>query len=189
MKVLCISANGKRLKVDVGSDQAILRQGEPVFVPEPVEEWRSSVAPAVRISRLGTAIKASSARAYYDSIAPVHLLTPADNSVADGLPPFVLDRALSPGKWTAPLNSDGTYTLTVSKGSIGSDASENFSHAFTHEGLGIDNAIAALSRHLTFRTGDIIVLLNHAIALGTPVLDTEIKAFLNDFNSLDIRIK
>ena len=69
------------------------------------------------------------------------------------------------------------------------DASENFSHAFTHEGLGIDNAIAALSRHLTFRTGDIIVLLNHAIALGTPVLDTEIKAFLNDFNSLDIRIK
>ena len=184
MKVLCISANGKRLKVDVGSDQAILRPGEPVFVPEPVEEWRSSVAPAVRISRLGTAIKASSARAYYDSIAPVHLLTPAD-----GLPPFVLDRALSPGKWTAPLNSDGTYTLTVSKGSIGSDASENFSHAFTHEGLGIDNAIAALSRHLTFRTGDIIVLLNHAIALGTPVLDTEIKAFLNDFNSLDIRIK
>ena len=126
MKVLCISANGKRLKVDVGSDQAILRPGEPVFVPEPVEEWRSSVAPAVRISRLGTAIKASSARAYYDSIAPVHLLTPADNSVADGLPPFVLDRALSPGKWTAPLNSDGTYTLTVSKGSIGSDSSENF---------------------------------------------------------------
>ena len=63
MKVLCISANGKRMKVDVGSDQAVLRLGEPVFVPEPVEEWRSAVAPAVRISRLGTAIKASTARA------------------------------------------------------------------------------------------------------------------------------
>lgn len=190
MKVLCIAADGNRLRVEVGSDQAVLRHGEPVFVPDPVERWRSAVAPAIRISRLGTAIKESSARAYYDSIAPVHLLTPGDDDVADGLPAYVLDRALSPGLWTAPVEDGGAYTMSVSVGEIGRETSTHSETViFSHADLGVDRIISALSRHLTFRTGDILVMLDHAINLGAPRLDTEIKALLNDSPSLEIRIK
>lgn len=189
MKVLCITSDGARLRVDVGSDQAVLRHSEPVFVPDPVGRWKSAIAPAIRISRLGTAIKEASARAYYDSIAPVHLLTPADDSVADGLPPYILDRALSPGEWIAPLTGDGTYTVTLARGPIGSEPTDRETHTFSHAELGIDGIIASLSRHLTFRTGDILVMLDHAVELGAPQLDTEITAAMNGSILLNIRIK
>lgn len=62
MKVLIVRDN----KVELGADSAVLRCGEPVFVPDPVDEWVSLVAPAVRLCRLGMHM-GRNARAYFDS--------------------------------------------------------------------------------------------------------------------------
>ena len=191
MKLLYIECTGHGdMRVEAGSDSAVLRQGEPVFVPDPVEDWRSVIAPAVRIHRLGTAIKSANAHAYYDAVAPVHLLLPADCNVAQGLPPLVLDRALSPGDWQPVAGEDHEYFLGAGRGPIGRGSPLlTLSTTFTKASLAIDSIIERLSRLMTLRTGDILVFGAARLEIGAPVLDTVTEAFLDGECRLSIRIK
>lgn len=191
MKALVISPS--RLAgamIHIGADSAILRVGEPVFVPEPADQWLTAVVPAIRISRLGTAIKVSRARGYYDAITAVHLLYKADGV----LPPFVLDRAIAPGRWLEIGADDDTFVLSVARGPIKDAASPLGSHRFTLADLALDATISSLSRSLTFRTGDMLVFPDAGVSPGAPVLDTEVHATLSASGHhaeevLDIRIK
>ena len=160
MKILCIF-HGKdgNLHVKAGADSAVLRPGEPVFVPDPVQVWRSTVAPAIRLSRLGTSIKAAFAPEYYDAVSLFHILTPVDPVIVDGLPPYILDRTFSPGIWhgITPADLVGGYDFSAKRKNLNgeADAAEASGH-FSLASLGADSAIEALSRYLTFRTGDIL---------------------------------
>ncbi|MCM1067785.1 MAG: hypothetical protein NC418_09470 [Muribaculaceae bacterium] len=191
MKVLYIrNTPDGGISVDAGADSSVLRTGEPVFVPDPVDGWLSAVAPAVRISRLGTAIKAARARAYYDSLAPVHLLRPADASLCHGLPPGILDRALSPGEWLPLDEEPHSYAILAELSAIGADKPfASASALFSLEAAGVDKAIELLSQYLSFRTGDILVFPEHGISLGTPTLDTELRVCVDGHEALRIRIK
>ena len=51
MKTIYLQTIDGAVKALGGADSAVLRPGEPVFVPEPVEDWCSFVALAIRISR------------------------------------------------------------------------------------------------------------------------------------------
>ena len=192
MKVFSIiPGQDGRLSVEAGVDSAVLRPGEPVFIPDPVDQWRTAVAPAIRISRLGTAIKAARARSYYSEIAAVHTLRPAPGSdAAHGLPPAILDRAFSPGRWLPlPEDSSSELSLSVSRSAIGEADPEPTTVTFTLATLQVDQAIALLSEFITFKTGDILVFPSVAVSLGTPILDTHIAASVCGEPSLDIRIK
>ncbi len=192
MKILCIfHGQDGGLRVKGGADSAILRTGEPVFVPEPVQVWRSTVAPAIRMSRLGMSIKATKASEYYDAISLFHLLTPVDPVIVDGLPPYILDRTFSPGQWHStspdPLKE---YRFEAMRRELNGNAEETaVSGQFSLLSLGVDDAIAALSRYMTFRTGDILVFPDKGCDMGAPMLDTEMTASLDGLPTLSIRLK
>ncbi len=93
MKTIYLQTIDGVIKALGGADSAVLRPGEPVFVPEPVEDWCSFVAPAIRISRLGMNIKPSFARQYYHELGAVHVLLPRRPGP---IPPLFCDRAIAP---------------------------------------------------------------------------------------------
>lgn len=194
MKIFVVTHDPSgKLIAEAGGDSSILRPGEPVFIPEPLDGWKSSVAPAVRIARLGTCIKASLARRYYTSLCAMHVLRPTDdNTAAAGLPPYMLDRTFSPGEWIdiSDKNADDHMTMNVLRTGIGSTESmTDASASFSIDSLAIDRTIEQLSQLITFKTGDIIVFADHAVNLDSPVVDTAVSADLNAAPSLSIRIK
>lgn len=192
MKVLVISeCRDKKCRVECGSDSAILRYGEPVFVPEPTEDWHSSIVPAVRISRLGMSIPENKARGYYSEITAFHLLVPASESVVEGISPYVLDRAFSPGEWINIDSLGNTARLNACVGAIGNsnDDVTRYSHSFAIADLRIDHTISYLSRYITFKTGDILIYTQQKLDFGTPQLNTSIRVTLNSEEILSIRIK
>lgn len=171
--------------VDGGADSAVLRVAEPLFVPDPIESWKSVVALAVRIGRLGMCISRRNAESYFNAFSAVHLMSPA---VPDGFPPYFHDRAMAPGTWVDKEDAGTEMSLSVSvSGSEGELLSAI--RTFDLDSLDIPGMIAAISERLTFKTGDVIVLADTAIDLGHPVLDTHIEASLNQKLLLDLKIK
>ncbi|MDE6134902.1 MAG: hypothetical protein K2F79_04945 [Muribaculaceae bacterium] len=175
--------------VELGADSAVLRHAEPVFVPDPTDRWTSMVAPAIRISRLGTHIRRNP-QDYYDAVGAVHVLIPASPSVAPGMPPLAMDRALAPGAWQPVEN--GTVEMTVRRSVLWGDDPEAetlIAADFSLLTLAADEVVRHISEYVTFRTGDIIIFADAAAHLGTPLIDTRVQAWINGDISLDIRIK
>lgn len=190
MKVLCVSRmSAGRVAAVAGADSALLRPGEPVFVPDNSGKWLTAVAPAVRIDRLGTSIRADHARRYYSSIAPFHLMWPDGCDDVAGLPPFALDRALAPGDFIALDELGESVDMTVLRSPIGSDETSVYSDRFDVDALGIDSAIEQLSRYMTFKTGDLLIFTDHALPLGPTVIDTQLTVILQGTQALRIRLK
>lgn len=193
MKVLCLDRRSDgTFDVTAGVDSAVLRPGEPVFVPEPVSQWRSAIVPVIRISRLGMSIRESRARNYYHEAALFHMLTPACPDACEGLPPYILDRAFSPGEWLdiSDAASDAVLSIGLEVAPIASGESPvGACGSFSLESLGADAAVALLSRHLTFKTGDLLVFTGARIEAPAPRLDTCLTATLDGKPNLSIRIK
>lgn len=170
-----------------GADSAVLRSGEPVFVPEPLSDWMLLVAPAIRISRLGMNIKPSFARQYYHEVGAVQLLMPREASALP-VPPLFCDRGIAPGAWIdiESLHESG-FTATVYD-RVDTEVSR-IECDLTVSDLDCDNMISFVSRYMTLKTGDMIVLGDHLLDLGTPEPDTRICAEIFGAPSLDIRIK
>ena len=185
MKVLLLKKNGNTFTVEGGADSAILRLGEPVFVPEPADEWVSCICPAIVIDLLGTHIPEASARRHYSRGTLLHLTVPATNGESP-VPPLFIDRAVAPGDRVS-LEELGA-PIRVTRSSL------DGSHADTLCGPGLtlalaDKAVAFVSRYMTLKTGDIIAFSDYAIPLGAPVLDTRVTACAADNKCLDIKIK
>lgn len=187
MKILLIeTAADGLMKVQLGADSAVLRTGEPVFVPEPLAQWQCRVMPGVRISRLGMHISPANAARHFDSVSLFHVMTPSEPMA--GIPCGVIDRTFSPGEWI-PAKDIAAGRWTVTRKRIGKEADFIQSHSFTLDSLGVHDAISRLSGLCTFRTGDVLLFGDAAINLGNPVLDTCIEAALDANVLLNIRIK
>ncbi|MDE5628189.1 MAG: hypothetical protein K2I69_01360 [Muribaculaceae bacterium] len=184
MKVLVVYSNEG--KVLGGADSAILRQGEPVFVADPVENYRSSVALAIRIKRLGTHIPVRKALDFIDAFAPVHLLLPAESGQ---LPPFFMDRAISPGQWTPIDEMPAEMEICVAQAPIPNEPEFLAKSTFSKDSLQIPQTLACLSEQLTFRTGDIIIFADTATQETVPRTDFRLTAAINGIPALDIKIK
>lgn len=191
MKVLVVRGQN----IDLGADSAVLRCGEPVFVPDPASDWLSLVAPAVRICRLGMCM-GNRARAYFDSLACFHLLIPAPGKAPAGIPYALIDRTFSPGTWQPlePAADSATRTLEVRRTPISSrkaDASQiiELEKEFSIDSLRAAETIARVSRYCTLKTGDVFIFADAAAELGHPVLDTTVEAGIDACASLSVRIK
>ncbi len=187
MKVLLIETGKDGApSVLLGADSAVLRCGEPVFVPEPLSDWRCRIMPAVRISRLGMHINAANVARHLDSVSLFHVMTPTGS--ADGLPAGMIDRTFSPGEWQ-PIAGMASGEWSVRRRKIGGEADLCLENTFSLEGLGVADTVSRLSRYCTFRTGDVLLFADAAVELGSPVLDTCIEAELAGATVLNIRIK
>lgn len=189
MKILSVSGKkNDELRVDLGADSAILRCGEPVFVDGNTADWELLVAPAIRISRLGTHIPPSKARSYYDAVSVFLVMRPCVPS--PDIPWAMRDRTFSPGIWMPCAND---IRLNVGCNPISSKTDPDNCRTDLFELSAIqetaDIAVAFLSRYCTFKTGDILLFIDMAVSLGCPRLDTAIHADINGTPSLNVRIK
>lgn len=172
--------------MSLGADSAMLRPGEPVFVPDPVDDWRSAIVPAVRICHLGMNILPAMAPKYYDCMGLFHTLTPAEPS--PDMPWGLIDRTFSPGIWQ-PTGAS-TLVIEVTRTPIGCeqpDFTESISVGW--DSLKVDETLSRLSRYCTLRTGDVLLFADFRVALGAPVLNTTVQGSLNGAESIHIRIK
>lgn len=183
MKTILLYSDGDSYRALGGADSGVLRPGEPVFVPEPVETWRSQIAPAIRISRLGMNIKPTFARQYYCEATLVHLLLPAGNYP---VPPLFVDRAIAPGRW---IDLSKTADISAVVDDMADKEILSLGKALTFEDLQSDRAVCFTSRYMTLKTGDIIVLGDYALDLGSPQLDTRLTARMGSEPVLDIKFK
>ena len=190
MKVFVLKGTcGGERKVSLGADSAVLRPGEPVFLPESGNAARLAVIPAVRIGRLGYCVRSNFA-SYVDAATLFMYLQPDDSDTPSWLPPFIADRSFSPGKWTA-LPTDGNLRAQVQlsplPGRTGS--TEILEFATSLPALEVERYIRELSQYCTLKTGDLLLFADCGTELRTAVLDTALQATLNDEKVLDIRLK
>lgn len=173
----------------LGADSAVLRPGEPVFVPDPADAWHARIVPGVRVSRLGMYINSRNVFRHIDSYTAFHVLTPS--APIAGIPDGMIDRTFSPGTWL-PLEAGSVshmHTLAVSRGAIGGEPELVSAIDFSIDGLGVAYVVAELSKLCTFRTGDVILFADAAIDLGEPRLNTCVEAAIDTEKVLNIRIK
>jgi len=166
-------AAGVQPHMFAGADSAVLRTGDPLFVPDHLGPWRGEVCPALRICRLGLNVPRRAARSYYDAITAIHVLLPADGNT---MPPRLValtDRAYAPGVWLPlPHDLDSLAPMKMTLRPTGPDGHTDPENAisFTLASLGADDAVAALSRMATVKMGDIIVFRSHAMPAGSAML-------------------
>lgn len=192
MKILTVSGFSQNQPfATLGADSALLREGEPLFVPDNDTAYHSLIMPAVRISRLGTGISERHAAAYCDSVSAFHVLAPdTDTQYVHGIPAGAMDRTFAPGRWS-PFDATAaqSYLLNTSKAPVGGPISAEASIEFTAQSLGVAKIIAWLSGSMTFKTGDIILFADCSACLGAVTLNTLISAELNSVPTLNFRIK
>lgn len=184
MKVLAVRNDNGTIRADGGGDSAVLRPGEPVFIPEPVKDWFFTIAPAIRISRLGTHIPESKAGEYYESAGAVHLLLPAFESP---VPPLFIDRAVAPPCEWAPY-SNGSVRLEVSR-MRPSDGSAIDSCIIEAASLDANRAVSEISKWITLKTGDVLVFTDYATEPVVTMPESMITVRVNNIESLNIKIK
>lgn len=183
MKVLYLSRRGSTYDVSGGVDSAVLRPGEPVFVPDPTDDWLTCVCPAVIISLLGSHIPVESARRHYNRGTLLHLTLPRTQQP---VPSLCIDRAVAPGQPFDVANI--CNNIEVHRCAIDGSGDEVWSDS----GISLDEAdkaIAFLSKYMTLKTGDLIAFESLPLTIGAPILDTKITASIGDIQSLEIRIK
>lgn len=161
MKILMVDPDAiepaPRLKVF--ADSALSQGNHPLFLPDGVQ-WEGLVCPAIRVDRLGMNIAEKFAHRYYGHATAVYHLTPAGNQASEIY--RAMDRAVNIGTWL-PLDGRRSLRISCPAGEACADI----------DGLNTDKVIAALSRTMTLKMGDIIFFSRPAIrwqpAIGTTV--------------------
>lgn len=165
-------------------DSALVAAGRPLFVPELSTRWVGHLYLAARIGRLGKNIPGRFAARYCDALGLALRLVPLDllarlKAADSGLAVATgFDNAIS-------LNISAPYNPATDRYrfSCGQSACE-----YTAAECGVTEAIEALSRYMTLKTGDVI--LTGRLPVEVPVeLDTVVEASLNGEQQLRIKLK
>lgn len=179
MKVTIIDRTAQQALTDDSNvsfipDSALLLCGKPFFIPELPGPWSVSLYLAFRISRLGKTIAPKFAHRYYDAVA---IAAKTSSPAVDPVIINSMDGALALGQW---VTFDPLSPLSVNFG--------DQSITLTLEQTEIDNAIARLSRFMTFKMGDILLPLKIATLPQINIGD-HIEAGVQNQKSLDFNIK
>lgn len=162
------------------ADSSLRPHRRPLFVPTE-GLWLCELRPAVKISLLGKGIAKQFAKRYYAEYTVVNYMVKEPDPEQSFTPGFMLDDALVQGQWQPLPEGEVHFTVNGIKDSaVGKDFSipRDF----------IDNAIAALSGHATFKTGDLIVL-PQSLARYIPRPDMHVTVCNGDTTILDFKIK
>lgn len=167
--------------IDIIPDSAMILPGKPLFVPDfGADRWIGKISLAFRINRLGKNISEKFAPRYYDAMSVAMRFFPEgmdDDMTRRGLLSGC-DGTFVHGEWV-PLPPAGT-PVSIS-GPVPPVA-------LSPVEIQIDTAIAAASRYMTLKTGDIILAatLNDTIP---AVQDTAIAININNRPIFNLRIK
>ena len=184
------------------ADSAILRTGDPLFLPDHLGRWVSELCPAVHVGRLGTNIPPKAARSFCDSVSAVHLLIPAEgNPALSGDLAGILDRSCAPGRQTAlddicgdndasEISLEARVDLLPRRNTpLEATATPLAAGSSAMPLSAISEAVVFLSKYATLKTGDIIVFKDFAIPLGETRAETLVSARVEGREALSLRIK
>ncbi len=162
--------------VDIIADSAIIRDGKPFFMPDFADNWVAEPVIAVRISRLGKNIGTKFASRYYDAITTALRIKPTESAPYCTSLYTSFDGSVIIGNWH-PIdnpqlrirNADNEYTFSL-------------------EDIDINNAISIISRYITLKIGDVIILGRYGDNIDLHI-DSTITINLNETENLKVKIK
>lgn len=182
MKTICFDRNiggSGTGALSLIADSSLTPPGRPVFLPDFGAGWAAEIFLAVRISRLGKNMAMKFAPRYFDSLtAAMRLVSLApDPAMPAGVNDF-FDSALTLGAWL-PADAVGEpaeFSINGREVTVGSLTDL------------VSEAIVAVGRYCTLKTGDIILPLRFAPPIAVAV-GTEIKVSLAGSSLIDLKIK
>ncbi|MCM1452783.1 MAG: hypothetical protein NC102_11035 [Clostridium sp.] len=133
MKTILTGSSPRELSLY--ADSAVGRDVQPLFIPDEREDWRLTLAPAIRVGRLGKCIPEKFALRYIDAIGIVGLMHPGSVSLIPGQVPgwlSLMDSAVTTGAWMEEWDE-------------------------TDLPAGAARAVAIASEFSTLKTGDVII--------------------------------
>lgn len=142
--------------LELAADSAIGLPRRPLFLPDDLcPTWSARLYLAVRLSRLGKSVRSKFARRYFDACALALRLIPEEierdlsaRHAPAGMT-CLFDGAIGLGDWL-PLPADDDTPFTV--------ASEGLEPCtLTLREAGVAEALEAVSRHATIKTGDLLL--------------------------------
>ena len=171
----------KDMPVTLLADSSMSRNHRPLFLPPHRDRWVMTFAPAVRVSRLGKFVAPRFARRYYDAMAIVARLRPADPV---RLPASAIDTAFDSsvvvGDWL-DIQADSGPRLSLSLDcKVCCDITLDLDV--------VDDTLAWLSSYFMIKHGDVIVPgdIPGNFQVG---IDDMIKVTVNNLDCLDFKIK
>lgn len=165
--------------VTLFTDSSLSRNHRPLFVPPHHSEWVMTIAPGVRVSRLGRFVAAKFARRYYDAVTLVARLRPAGQQLPASAVDTAFDSSIVVGDWIELTPEARSVTLALG-GSADLTAELD---------LGVfDGCLSSLSAYFIVRNGDIIIPGDLPVELGVE-LNTAVDISINGTGCLDFRIK
>lgn len=166
--------------VSLLTDSSLTRNGHALFLPPHHDRWIITVAPALRISRLGKFIATKFASRYYDAWTLTARLRPEGTTYPASATEESFDSSIIIGEWNAIEPSDNvTEEINVS-------GSRDFTLKLD---LNRFNAtISHLSESFIMKHGDIIVPQPELITFPA-VIDNRIELTCNGLRCLAFKIK
>lgn len=162
--------------VDIIADSAIIRDGKPFFMPDFAENWVAEAVIAIRISRLGKNIGSKFASRYFDAITTALRIKPSDTSLCRTALYKSFDGSVIMGNWHPIDNPQSIIRIADNE------------YTFSLEDIDINNAISIISRYITLKIGDVIILGRYADNIDLHI-DSTITINLNETENLKVKIK
>lgn len=189
MKILSLRYpdGGGKPQLQLMADSSVLLSGKPFFIPGFARQFTVSASLALRVSRLGKCIAERFAHRYYDSVAPAVVVSPEgilESEIADYVTATAFDGALWLGRFVA---ADGVDVAAPALEMAISGTRQCVASA-QRLPLSPDAIIAAVSRQVTLKMGDIILTGNCTPAEHIAIGDT-VTASLQGEEGLRIRVK
>lgn len=170
------------LPVTLMTDSAVVRRGQPLFVPDFAEGWDVEILPCFTVCRLGKSIPARFASRYVNRMGLVARLVPHDESGVLGAP-----SALA-------TNFDGALCLgdvidfDAAPDEIGIDVEGCGCVSMEWQSLHLEDAIALVSRYMMLKTGDLIMPCRTGLRISAHV-GMVIDASLNGEHLMHLKLK
>lgn len=127
------------------ADSAIVGAGRPLFLPDFAPSWRARVGLAFKISRLGKDIAPRFVGRYVDAFCACVQMVP-EGMEGDEASGGLFDNCMALGAWRGLPDGD------VIEVGIGDSL-----HRVRVDEIAMPQAVAAVSRYATLKTGDVIV--------------------------------
>ncbi|MDE6416839.1 MAG: fumarylacetoacetate hydrolase family protein [Duncaniella sp.] len=159
-------------------DSALVLPGRPVFVPDLGEGWQGQPVIALRVGRLGRDIAPAFASRYVNAVTVALWLRLADipADLSAGLL-CGMDSSLAPGAWIPVADlGDAPVHVTTPAADIEVDIEAE-----------IISAVAAVSRYMTLKMGDIILASGAGGAVDL-VAGTRVTASIDSREVLSVKI-
>lgn len=166
------------IDIIIHPDSSILQSGKVYFLPEDDTPIKASAHIAFRISRLGKNISMKFAPRYYDAVTVAYRTYPADGipTGQEGLY-AAMDASTLIGDWQNVSLANESLKIVI-------DGKETIVSPLTDT---INKAINEISRNVTFKIGDILMLPAFT-QTGTFAHQSHLRASINESEAFSLKI-